>query len=227
MNQQSQQSKSSSDEQQQPQQQQIPTVSRSERSIASLASTSTKNTARSDVLSVPSNNGSQHLEAPVPVPSISDKSNRSGRKVGKERKFLSTLVSIRRKTKSTYMGGSDSNSINNGYVNADLAPPDVLSDQKSHSSFSALDEEDHSSIHTNDHNNNNTTTTTTANNDDSPSTVPTSPTSMDQSVSSLKKAPSFTGSFASTQQQQQQQQPVSIIIVIKQKGKIKKKGGSR
>ena len=121
------------------------------------------------------------------------------------------------------MGGSDSNSINNGYVNADLAPPDVLSDQRSHSSFSALDEEDLSSINTNNHNNN----TTTTNHDDSPSTVPTSPTSVDQSVSSLKKAPSFTGSFASTQQQQQQQQPVSIIIVIKQKGKIKKKGGSR
>ncbi|KAG2224233.1 hypothetical protein INT45_000262 [Circinella minor] len=187
-----------SSEQQQQQQQQLPTVSRSERSIASLASTSTKNTALSEVLSVPSNNGSQHLEAPVPVPSISDKSNRSGRKVGKERKFLSTLVSIRRKTKSTYMGGSDSNSINNGYVNADLAPPDILSDQTSHSSFSALDEEDHSSI-------NNTTT----HHEDTTSTVPTSPTSMNQSVSSIKKASSFTGSFASTQQQQQ---PPKVLV---------------
>ncbi|KAI7859679.1 Muniscin C-terminal mu homology domain-containing protein [Circinella umbellata] len=188
--------KSSEEQQQQQQQQQLPTVSRSERSIASLASTSTKNTTLSEVLSVPSNNGSQHLEAPVPVPSISDKSNRSGRK---ERKFLSTLVSIRRKTKSTYMGGSDSSSINNGYVNADLAPPDILSDKASHSSFSALDEEDHSSIHN-----------TTTHHDDSTSTVPTSPTSVNQSVSSIKKASSFTGSFASTQQQQQQ--PPKVLV---------------
>ncbi|KAI9250935.1 Muniscin C-terminal mu homology domain-containing protein [Phascolomyces articulosus] len=196
----------------QPQPERRPTVSHSEQSITSLASTSTRNTTPSEVLSVPSSmNGggassihSHHLEAPVPVPSVSEKSNKSGRKVGKERKFLSTLVSIRRKTKSTYMGGSDSSSINNGYVNADLAPPDVLSDQRSHSSFSALDEEDN-------HDHTTTTISTTPSNQHDDSPVPTSPTSVDQSVSSLKKAPSLTGSFASSQQQQQQPPPKVLV----------------
>ncbi|KAI9485130.1 Muniscin C-terminal mu homology domain-containing protein [Zychaea mexicana] len=179
--------------QQQPQQQQ-PSVSHSEQSIASLGSSSTT-TAHGDVLSVPTtmtnnNNVPDNLEAPVPVPSVSEKSNRSGRKMGKERKFLSTLVSIRRKTKNDHGG-----STNNGYMNADLAPPVMHhTDQHSHSSFSALDEENGSHVSSMSPSNDGGSTMSPA---------PTSPTSVDQpAAGSLKKAPSFSGSFASSQHQQ-------------------------
>ncbi|KAI8146258.1 Muniscin C-terminal mu homology domain-containing protein [Fennellomyces sp. T-0311] len=149
--------------------------SQSEQSIQSLESSNAPS-----MLSVPSN-----LEPPVPVPSISEKSSRS-RKSGKERKFLSTLVSIRRKNKGD----------NNGYVNADLAPP-VMHHSDQHSRSSIGGSENGSNISSNP----------TPSNEDSMSPVPTSPTSPDQ-PSSLKKASSFTGSFASSQHQQ----PPKVLV---------------
>ncbi|CDH56185.1 related to syp1 ycr030c [Lichtheimia corymbifera JMRC:FSU:9682] len=182
------------------------TLPRSEQSMLSIDSATP-----SESLSVPQdNNGHPSLGGPTPVPSVSEQSHRStgatsakstggksigakstasksgaGKKAGKDRKFFSGLMSIRRKTRATD---------NNGYVNADLSPPVMQHhDQHSSSSFGMVDTassiSNGFSSEREDHH--------TPNQDESVSPAPTSPTSL--GTASIKKAPSFSGSLASNQ----------------------------
>ncbi|KAI9322268.1 Muniscin C-terminal mu homology domain-containing protein [Dichotomocladium elegans] len=166
-------------------------VSHSGRSIVSVESFPIES------LPVPS-----HPESgPVPVPSISEKSYRSigaqstgskstsGKKLGKERKFLSGLVSIRRKAKS----GSHSN----GYMIADLEPPVAEScDQHSTSSFGMVE---NSSSFSNGFMSEREEINDSSRMDVSHSPAPTSPTSIG-SPPSVKGPPSITGSIATASQ---------------------------
>ncbi|ORY98160.1 Muniscin C-terminal mu homology domain-domain-containing protein [Syncephalastrum racemosum] len=139
---------------------------------STVSSMPTQETARS-ILSLES---SGTPDEPVPTPSVSDQPSQTrSKKSGKERKFLSTFVSIRRKTRSG----------DPGYVNADLAPPVMHhQDQLSNHSFVI----DSTSVTSND--------ATSDMGHETPSLAPNSPVSLEPP--SIHYAPSITGSLASS-----------------------------